>query len=100
LAMAREKEQQTILEVYVSNVSAHEFLLGKILAFAIVALVECLIMLIVLFTYFGLWFAGDPTPFIIATVLYALCVSAFGTMVGAVIPSQVAAMQVVALGGF
>jgi ABC-2 type transport system permease protein len=44
--------------------------------------------------------AGDPTPFIVATVLYAFCVAAFGTMVGATIPSQVAAMQAVALGGF
>ena len=30
LAMAKEGEQQTILQVYVSSISAHEFLLGKI----------------------------------------------------------------------
>jgi len=100
LAMARESEQKTILQVYVSSVSAHEFLLGKIAAFTLVALAECLVMLVVLFTYFGLGFAGDPTPFIVATILYAFCVASFGTMVGATIPSQVAAMQVVALGGF
>jgi drug efflux transport system permease protein len=100
LAMARESEQKTILQVYVSSISAHEFLLGKILAFTAVALAECLLMLAVLFTYFGLRLAGDPTPFIIATLLYAFCVASFGTMVGATIPSQVAAMQVVALGGF
>jgi ABC-2 type transport system permease protein len=100
LSMARETEQKTILQVYVSSISAHEFLLGKIVAFAAVALAECLIMLVLLFTYFGLGFAGDPVPFVVATILYALCVAAFGTMVGATIPSQVAAMQVVALGGF
>jgi ABC-2 type transport system permease protein len=100
LAMAREKEQKTILQVYVSSVSASEFLLGKIAAFTVVALAECLLMLAVLFTYFDLRFAGDPTPFIVATLLYAFCVASFGTMVGATIPSQVAAMQVVALGGF
>jgi hypothetical protein len=32
LAMAREGEQQTILQVYVSGITAHEFLLGKIFA--------------------------------------------------------------------
>jgi ABC-2 type transport system permease protein len=53
-----------------------------------------------LLTYFGLSFAGDPTPFIVATILYAFCVSSFGTMVGAAIPSQAAAIQAVALGGF
>lgn len=100
LAMAKESEQKTILQVYVSSISAHEFLLGKILAFMVVALAESVLMLVLLFTYFGLAFAGDPTPFIVATILYAFCVAAFGTMVGATIPSQVAAMQVVALGGF
>jgi len=100
LAMAKESEQKTILQVYVSSISAHEFLLGKILAFMVVALAECVLMLVLLFTYFGLALAGDPTPFIVATVLYTFCVAAFGTMVGATIPSQVAAMQVVALGGF
>ncbi len=100
LAMARETEQKTILQVYVSSISAHEFLLGKVVAFTAVALAECALMLVVLFTYFGLRFAGDPTPFIVATVLYTFCVAAFGTMVGATVPSQVAAMQIVALGGF
>ena len=100
LAMSRETEQKTILQVYVSSISAHEYLLGKILAFTMVALAECVVMLAVLFTYFDLGFAGDPTPFIVATILYAFCVASFGTMVGATVPSQVAAMQLVALGGF
>jgi ABC-2 type transport system permease protein len=100
LAMAREGEQKTILQVYVSSISAHEFLLGKIVAFTVVALAECLLMLVALFTYFELRLAGDPTPFVLATILYAFCVASFGTMVGATIPNQVAAMQVVALGGF
>jgi ABC-2 type transport system permease protein len=100
LAMAKEGEQKTILQVYVSSISAHEFLLGKILAFMVVAMAEWLLMMILLFTYFGLGFAGDPTPFLLATVLYVFCVASFGTMVGATIPNQVAAMQMVALGGF
>jgi ABC-2 type transport system permease protein len=100
LAMAKESEQKTILQVYVSSISAHEFLLGKVLAFMVVALAESVLMLLLLFTYFGLGLAGDPTPFIVATVLYTFCVAAFGTMVGSTIPSQVAAMQAISLGGF
>jgi ABC-2 type transport system permease protein len=100
LAMAKEGEQKTILQVYVSSISAHEFLLGKILAIMVVALAECLVMSLFLFTYFGLSFAGDPTPVLVATLLYAFCVASFGTMVGATIPNQAAAMQVVAFGGF
>jgi ABC-2 type transport system permease protein len=100
LSMAKEGEQKTILQVYVSNIPAHEFLLGKILAFMAVAIAECLLGLLLLFTYFGLRVAGDPTPFIVATVLYAFCVASFGTMIGAAIPHQAGAMQAVALGGF
>lgn len=100
LAMAREGEQKTILQVYVSSISAHEFLLGKIFAFMLVALVDCVLLLTLLFTYFGLSIAGDPTPFLVATLLYTFCVAAFGTWVGAAIPNQAAAMQAVAMGGF
>ncbi|HYM70331.1 MAG TPA: ABC transporter permease [bacterium] len=100
LAMAKEGEQKTILQVYVSSISAHEFLLGKILAFMAVALAETFVLLVLLLTNFGLSFAGDPTPFLAATVLYAFCVATFGTMVGAAIPNQAAAMQAVAFGGF
>jgi len=100
LAMAKEGEQKTILQVYVSSISAHEFLLGKVLAFMIIGLCEWVLLLILLFSYFGLGFAGDPTPFIIATFLYMFCVASFGTLTGAAIPEQASAMQAVALFGF
>jgi drug efflux transport system permease protein len=100
LAMAKEGEQQTILQVYVSSISASEFLFGKILAFMAVALAETVILVLLLVTTFGVGFVGDPTPFLAATVLYAFCVAAFGTMVGAAVPNQAAAMQAVAFGGF
>lgn len=100
LAMAKEEDQKTILQVYVSNIPASEFLLGKVFAFMTVALAETVVMLVLLFTAFGLSFVGDPTPFIVATILYAFCVASFGTMIGATISNQAAAMQAVALGGF
>jgi len=100
LAMSKEGEQKTILQVYVSSISAHEFLLGKIFAFMVIALAEWLLLMVLLFTYFGLHLVGDPTPLIVASLLYAFCVATFGTLVGAAIPSQAAAIQAVALGGF
>lgn len=100
LGMSREGERKTILQVYVSNISAAEFLLGKVLAFMIVAFGQCLLMLATLFIAFDVRLAGDPVPFLIATVLYAFCTASFGSMIGAAIPSQVAAMQAVMMGGF
>ena len=100
LAMAKESETKTILQVYVSNISAHQFLLGKVLAFTVVSLAESLPMLVTLKVYFGMSFAGDPTPFIVGTVLYAFCIAAFGVMAGAAIPVRALATQVVSIGGF
>src|SRR5262249_9657974 len=100
LAMAKEGEQKTILQVYVSSISAHEFILGKIFAFMVVAFSECLIMIGLLFTYFGLRLFRDLTLCIAAYILYSFCVASFGTMVVAAIPNHAAAMQAVALGGF
>lgn len=100
LSVSKEGEEKTILQVYVSNISAHEYLLGKIAAIMVVFACEALILMALLLTYFGLSFAGDPTPFVAASVLYAFCVASFGVMVGASIPNQLGAVAVVALGGF
>jgi ABC-2 type transport system permease protein len=100
LAMSREGEQKTILQVYVSSISAHEFLLGKILAGMVVGVVQCTLLALLMFTLFGLRFAGDPTPLVAGSALYVFCVMSFGSMVGAAIPNQAAAVQAVSLGGF
>jgi ABC-2 type transport system permease protein len=95
-----EGEQQTILQVYVSSISAHEFLLGKIPAGMAVGLVQCLLGVVLMLTVFSLDFVGDPTPFVAASVLYVFCMAAFASLVGSAIPNQAAAVQAVGLGGF
>ena len=70
LAMSREGEQKTILQVYVSSISAHEFLLGKIVAGVILGLGQWCLVLALMFTLFGLRFAGDPTAFVVGSVLF------------------------------
>src|SRR5690348_7945450 len=74
LAMSRETGQKTILQVYVSNISAHEFLLGKIAAFVVVAIAEGLLLAVVLRADFGVSLAGEPTAFLAGTALYLFCV--------------------------
>jgi len=100
LAMSREGEQQTILQVYVSSISAHEYLLGKILAGMVIGTVQCLLVIGLMFTLFGLRLAGDPTPLVLGSLLFLFCVVSFGTWVGGAIPNQAAAVQGVSLGGF
>jgi ABC-2 type transport system permease protein len=96
LAMSRETEQKTILQVYVSNISALEYLLGKTLAFFIIALAEWALVVVVGMVMFGLNFTGDPTPFLVGTLVFLFCNVAFGVMIGAAIRQQAAAIQAVA----
>jgi drug efflux transport system permease protein len=100
LAMSREGEQRTILQVYVSSISAHEFLLGKILAAMVVGLTQCVLLVGLMLTLFGLRIVGDPTPLIVGSVLFTFCMASFAALVGGAIPNQAAAVQAVSLGAF
>jgi len=100
LAMAREGEQQTILQVYVSSISAHEYLLGKTLAYFTVATAEWIISVGAAYLMFGVRLVGDPTPFLVGTVVYLFTTVSFGVMIGAGIPNQAAAIQATQIVGF
>jgi ABC-2 type transport system permease protein len=100
LALSREGELKTILQVYVSSITAFEYLLGKVIAYLIVAFAEWAAGMAILFFVFGLHLAGDPTPLLVTTFFYLLCTTCFGTMIGAAIPNQAAAIQAAQLGGF
>jgi len=100
LAMVREKEQGTIVQVYASSLSAPELILGKALAYLLVGLSEAAIVITISAVLFQLWFAGDPTPLIIGTPLYILTATMFGLMLGTRASNQTAAVQGVALVGF
>jgi ABC-2 type transport system permease protein len=100
LAMSREAEQKTILQVYVSSITAREYLMGKTLAYMVVAGAEWALSLALAFLLFGLRFAGDPTPLLVSTVFYLFASVGFGTMIGAAIPNQAAAIQATQIGGF
>jgi len=100
LAVSREGELKTILQVYVSSITAFEYLLGKVIAYVIVAWAEWIGGMIVLIAGFRLSLAGDPVPLLISTFFYLLCTTCLGTMLGAAIPNQAAAIQAAQLTGF
>ena len=100
LSLSREGEQKTILQVYVSSITAHEYLLGKILAYSLIAVAQWALALALSWLLFGIWFVGDPTPLLVGTVFYLFCNVCFGVMVGAAIPTQAAAIQAVQFGAF
>jgi ABC-type multidrug transport system, permease component len=100
LAMSKENELNTITQVYVSSITAAEYLLGKISAYMVITSAAWVISLTVAVFAFGLRFAGDPTPFLAGSLFYVFTSVSFGVMVGAAMPSQAVAVQAVAIGGF
>jgi ABC-2 type transport system permease protein len=100
LAMVREKETGTILQVYASSITAVEFLAGKILAYLIVATTMAAFLILIANILFNMWFVGDPSPYIIGLLFFLLSSVSFGTMIGAVTNTQSSAVQAVATGGF
>jgi len=95
LAMSREGEQKTILQVYVSSIKAHEYLMGKILAYVGIAIAQWLLTYLLGVLLFGFAIKGDPIPLIVSSLIYLFCTVAFGVMIGATIPDQAAAIQAV-----
>jgi len=82
LAMAKELDQATILQVYASSLTSSEYLLGKAAAYWLVGMAEVILVDLEAWAIFGLWFAGDPTPLIIGTMLYIACGVFWGIFIG------------------
>jgi ABC-2 type transport system permease protein len=100
IAMVREKEKGTILQVYASDLSAEELILGKVLAYGIVGMGMAIGVMLLGAIIFQLRFAGDPTPLLLGTPLYVGTSVIFGNMLGARASDQNSAVQGVSLIGF
>jgi ABC-2 type transport system permease protein len=100
IAMVREKEKGTILQVYASDLSAEELILGKVLAYGIVGMGIAIGVMAIGAAIFQLRFAGDPTPLLLGTPLYIGTSVMFGNLLGARANDQNSAVQGVALIGF
>lgn len=82
LAMTREKEQGTILQAYASGISAAELLVGKGLAYLIVAIGQTIFLMLLGAWIFGLRLQGNPLPLLIGTLIYLINSIFFGLFFG------------------
>ena len=100
ITVVREKEQGTILQVYASDLTAYEWLLGKVVAYVLVAIAEAIMVMGISTFVFGLRLATEPTPLIVGTILYVIASVSFGIFVGSRSNNQNAAVQGTAIAGF
>lgn len=100
LAMSREKDGKTILQVYVSGISAREYLLGKILAYYVLVTIAWSLAYVLVTNMMGLHLIGDPSPFLAGSLAFLFATVTFGAMLGVRATSQVVAIQMVQLVAF
>lgn len=100
IAMVREKEKGTILQVYASSISASELLLGKGLAYLLIAIAETLLVMGLGSIIFRLGVVNNPIPLLIGTLLFLTDSVLFGLLLGVRSSNQTAAVQGASLVGF
>ena len=100
IAMVREKEQGTIIQVYASNLTAKEWLLGKGLAYLGVAICQTIFLMLVGSLLFRLTLASEPSLLIIGTLCFLSASVSFGLFIGVKASNQNAAVQGTAILGF
>lgn len=100
ISIVREKEENTIIQVYASDFDIVEWLLGKGLAFLLIALAEALTIIIVSMLLFGLHLQGEVTPLITGTLAFLGASVSFGLLVGTRAINQAVAVQGTAITGF
>ncbi len=95
IALVREKEQGTMLQLYASSLSAFELLVGKSLAYIAVGLGEAFLLFIVGFLCFGVRLVGDPLPLLVGTPVFLLAGVQLGLIIGIFTTTQSAAVQAI-----
>jgi ABC-2 type transport system permease protein len=100
LAMSRENEQGTMLQLYTSSLTSIELILGKALAYVFIGMLVSVLLIVLSMLLFDIKFVGDVPIFIFSLLLYETCATGFGLLVGAKAPNQSVAVQMVATAGF
>lgn len=97
LGIVREKESGSIYNIYASNVSRLEFLVGKLCPCVAISTINAAVLFAIARWVFGSPFKGDWTVFVIGTLIYVVCTTGIGLVVSAFVRTQVAAMALTAV---
>jgi ABC-2 type transport system permease protein len=100
IALVREKEQGTIVQIYASDLPAAVWLAGKGLAYFLVAVGETLVVMSVAALLFQIRLQTSLLPLVVSTVIFLATAVAFGLLVGVRASTQNAAVQGTAIAGF
>ncbi|HDI60497.1 MAG TPA: ABC transporter permease [Desulfobacteraceae bacterium] len=94
LGVVREKENGSIYNIYSSTVTRAEFLVGKLLPYLGISIINVIILWLMAVLVFAAPFKGDPLFFFLASVIYVSCTTGIGLLVSLFARTQVAAMMI------
>ncbi|GKT02103.1 ribosome-associated ATPase/putative transporter RbbA [Acidovorax sp. SUPP3434] len=92
LAVVREKEMGSIINLYVTPVTRTEFLLGKQLPYVALAMVNFALMTLLAVTLFGVPITGSFFALALAALIYCFAATGMGLLASSVTKSQIAAL--------
>ncbi|OYY66567.1 MAG: multidrug ABC transporter ATP-binding protein [Burkholderiales bacterium 28-67-8] len=92
LAVVREKELGSIVNLYVTPVTRTEFVLGKQLPYVALAMLNFALMCLLAVTVFGVPITGSFWTLALAALLFSLCSTGMGLLASTLTRSQIAAM--------
>jgi ribosome-dependent ATPase len=92
LAVVREKELGSIINLYVTPVTRLEFLLGKQLPYVTLAMVSFFVQVTLAVFAFHVPLKGSLTALTVAALLYVITATGFGLLMSAFTRTQVAAL--------
>lgn len=92
LAVVREKELGSIINLYVTPVTKFEFLFGKVIPYIAIALINYLLMLGLAFFLFKVPVKGNIIALSIGSIFYGICSTSLGFFVSTFTKSQIAAL--------
>ena len=81
LSFSRERASGATVRAFTSDISAHEFVIGKIAAYSLVGLVQAALCFAFIMQMFSSsqW---DLLPFLCGTVIYTICNVTVGALIG------------------
>ncbi len=92
LAVVREKELGSIVNLYVTPVTRLEFLLGKQIPYLVLGMLSYALLTVLAIYGFGVPVSGSLATLTAAAFIYVMAATAFGLLVSTFVRSQIAAL--------
>ena len=98
LAVVREKEMGSIINLYVTPLSRLEFLLGKQFPYLLFSILSCLLLIVMAVTVFDVPVKGSFLTLIFASICYCAISTGIGLLASSVTRSQIAVIFLTMIG--